>query len=201
MKLQGIIYKHNDIEDTVTFNLLPEDLRKFLSLVNGFVAYKGALHIRGCCNEPTWHSINEVWTGKNAFWKHYPDILDTDIPFGQDCMGDQFILRNQKVIKLYAETGVVEDLDKNFTEFLDEIENDPINALGMHPLIHYEMENLPLAPGQIIQANPPFCMQKPGIKLKAVEINQQIENLASLSKTIRMNQDEDEDYLQFFVGD
>src|SRR5687768_15905260 len=99
MKLLGITYKGPEIDDFGTFNSLPIELKGLLKQANGIVAFKGGLHIRGCCSDPGWNSINEVWTGKSAFWKHYPDVLDIDVPFAQDCMGDQFFIRSHKIIK------------------------------------------------------------------------------------------------------
>lgn len=184
MKLQGITYKNQTIDDESTFRQLPEILQRFLKQLNGVVAFKGGLHIRGCTSNPSWHSINHVWSGKLAFWKHYPDILDTDVPFGQDCMGDQFLLRGEKVIKLYAETGDVQDLNLNFVAFLDEIENDPVEFLGMFPLVHFEMDGKELQPGQLLQADPPLSLNPSGnnIFLKAIPVEEQLLFLSEFYK-------------------
>ncbi|WMJ73878.1 hypothetical protein RCC89_12000 [Cytophagaceae bacterium ABcell3] len=198
MRISGITYKHNKIEDQNTFNALPEQLQIFLEQINGVVAYKGGLHIRGCCHSPSWHSLDEAWTGKNAFWKHYPEILDTDIPFGQDCMGDQFLLRNDNVIKLFSETGELEELRVDFKNFLQKSEEDPLNFLGMHPLLNYEMEKGSLEPWQLLKASPPFCFQKPGVKLEAVSAEEQIAYLSKLYKEIKKSNGDDQ--IDFLVS-
>lgn len=198
MKLLGVTYKNTEIDDQDTYTKLPPILQQFLKEVNGIIAYKGGLHFRGACKAPSWHSINEVWTGKHAFWKFYPDILDIDIPFAEDCMGDQYLLRNNKVIKLYAETGEVEFLNLEFVEFLNEIEKDPVNFLGMHPLIQFEMDGGKLEPGQLLHAYPPFCMKQAiDVVIKSIPAEEQLEFLAKLSRQMRSM--EDGDQVQFIV--
>lgn len=199
MKLIGITYKGPEIDDLGTFNSLPEDLKVFLKQVNGIIAFKGGLHIRGCCIAPTWHSINEYWTGKSAFWKHYPDVLDIDVPFAEDCMGDQFLVRGNKVVKLNAETGEVDELQLTLFNFFEEMEKDPITFLAMHPLIQFEMEGGSLEPGELLSAYPPFCLNQTGeVNLKKMSATERINELSTLSKKIRGMQDGDE--VQFIVG-
>ena len=65
--MQDITYIGEPVSDSVTFKQLPYELQSFLLQTNGLVAYLGGLHIRGCCLEPTWHSLREAWTGDTAF--------------------------------------------------------------------------------------------------------------------------------------
>ena len=46
-----------------------------------------------------------------------PDANQADVPFGEDCMGDQFLLRDGVTHKLAAETGEVESLGVGLREF------------------------------------------------------------------------------------
>jgi hypothetical protein len=203
MKLLGVTYKNTEIDDQGTFNALPEVLKKFISQVNGIIGYKGGIHFRGCVKEPLWHSINEVWTGKLAFWKKYPDVLDIDIPFAQDCMGDQYLLRNDKVVRLYGETGELEFMGITFIEFLDAVEKDPLTILGLYPLAQFEAEGNRLQPGMLLQAFPPFCTKSPleSITVKAVPVEEQLIYLADLSRKMRMKRDQEgEDDVNFFVS-
>jgi hypothetical protein len=191
MKLIGITYKNTSIDDGGTFRSLPKVLQQFLQQVNGIIAYKGGIHFRGCCVEPTWHSIQEAWNGKLAFWKNYSDILDIDIPFAQDCMGDQFLLRGEKVIKLHSETAQVEFLNIDFIGFLDEIEKDPVTFLGMHPIIQFEMEGKSLEPGNLLNSSPDG-------KIKSLTVEDQLQYLVKISKQKRSM--EDDEGIKFFVG-
>ena len=193
MKLFGIIYKGPEIDDLATYNGLPKDLKIFLKEANGLIAYSGGLHIRGCCFAPEWHSINEVWIGKNAFWKHYADVLDIDIPFAQDCMGDQFLLRNNKVVKLYAEKGEVEELRLNLWEFFEEMEKDPVSFLSLQPLMQFEMEGNKLEPGTLISAFPPFCMNSgQELTLNKMPVLERLQSLQNISKQVKGLEDGDE---------
>jgi hypothetical protein len=201
MNILGITYKGPEIDDLGSFNSLPVELKGLLKQANGLIAYKGALHIRGCCFEPAWHSINEVWTGKLAFWKNYPDVLDIDVPFGQDCMGDQFLIRGHKILKLNCETGEVKEIAVNLVEFFDEIEKDPITFLGMHPIVQFEAEGKTLEPGYLLSAYPPFCFNQPdAIAITEMPVMERLAALAQLSKTVRKMREEDGDDFQFIVG-
>jgi len=201
MKLLGITYKGPEIDDLGTFNSLPVELKNFLKQANGIIAFKGALHIRGCCLKPEWHSINEVWTGKSAFWKNYPDILDIDIPFAQDCLGDQFLMRGNKIVKLQTETGEVDELGIDLFGFFQEIEKDPVVFLGMHPLIQFEMEDGKLEPGKLLSAYPPFCINTTGdVALTDKPVLERLNELADLSKKYRRMQEGEGGDVQFIVG-
>ncbi len=187
MKLQGVTYRHSIIEDWTTFKATPARFQDFLKQTNGIIAFKGGLHIRGCCHEPAWHSIDHYISGQVAFWKIYPDVLDIDIPFAQDCMGDQFLFRGEKVYKLSLETGILSFFDYDFYGFLEAIDNNPIEFLGMYPLVQHEMDGKELLPGQLLQAYPPLCLNIPGsvISLEAVPAEEQIVFLENLYKQHR----------------
>lgn len=187
MKLPGVTYKHSDIDDQDTFSVTPSRFQDFLRQTNGIVAFKGGLHIRGCCHEPSWHSIDYYISGQPAFWKTYPDLLDIDIPFAQDCLGDQFFFRGEKVFKLNLETGEPTFYDYDFYGFLEATNDNPIEFLGMYPLVQFEMDGKELLPGQLLQAYPPLLLNIPGgiISLEAVPANDQILFLQNLYKQHR----------------
>ena len=149
---------------------VPLALRTFLSQTNGVVAYRGALHVRGLCAEPEWHSLESCWAGPNALHREYPTLNPDDVPFGQDCVGDQFILRGEPVMRLAAETGEIEVIAPTLDAFWALIRADPVEALGMHPLLQLETEGGTLRPGQLISAYPPFCTKEAadGVSLRAV---------------------------------
>lgn len=68
------------------------------------------INIRGASANPDWHSLRRVWIGEDCLSQLYPDVNDDDVPFAQDCLGDQFLLRSESVLRLHGETGEVEDL-------------------------------------------------------------------------------------------
>jgi hypothetical protein len=202
MRLIGLTYKNDKIDDEETFRKLPSFLQEILKQANGLIAYKGGLHIRGCCIEPQWHSIREVWEGKFALWTHYPELLDIDIPFAQDCMGDQFLLQNEKVIKLFTETGEVEFPDLTLKEFFAEIEKDPFTFLGLQPLAQFDMEGGKLEAGQLLHSYPPFSANPGGeeITLKALDVSERLHFLFDLYKKMRRLKEGDGEGFSFVVG-
>src|SRR5690606_14715094 len=138
---------------------------------------------------------------RNAFWKYYPDILDVDIPFAQDCMGDQFLFRGNRIIKLYTETGQIESYNYDFAQFLEAIEKDPVNFLGMYPLIQLEMDEKSLEPGQLLQAFPPLSLQSSAMDLtiKPVPIFEQLQYLRDFYRKNKREENEPGDDVQFYV--
>lgn len=170
--MKGIIYTGGELTDLVTFARLPSYLQAFLREQNGVVAYFGGLHIRGCVTDPTWHSLAEAWQGLHAFWRVYDTVQEADIPFAQDCVGNQFLLRGDAVLFLDTETGELADLEVDFKHFLFGAEKFPLDALGMEPLRSFQQSGGVLQPGQLLSLYPPVCVatekQAPTIKPKTV---------------------------------
>jgi hypothetical protein len=84
---------------------LPDNLVGLLRQINGFILFEGGLHLRGVCTDPEWHSLASVTAGPQAMHTRYPALLASDVPFAQDCVADQYVLRDRVVQKLEAETG------------------------------------------------------------------------------------------------
>ncbi|MCB2379090.1 SMI1/KNR4 family protein [Hymenobacter sp. BT635] len=170
--MKGILYTGGELTDLVSFARLPSYLQAFLREQNGVVAYFGGLHIRGCVSEPAWHALHPVWQGDTAFWRTYEAVLETDIPFAQDCVGNQFLLRGDAVLFLDTETGELADLEVDFKHFLFGIEKFPLDALGMEPLRGFQQRGGALQPGQLLSLYPPVCIasaaNKPRLKLQPV---------------------------------
>src|SRR5437016_6339491 len=120
MKLENLNYTGPAIDDPEILAKLPKGLAELLQENNGFIQYHGGLHMRGACKAPDWHSLRDAWLGEHAFHRLYPDVKPDDIPFAEDCLGDQFLLRGGEVWHLYAETGEVEALEANFKQFMAE---------------------------------------------------------------------------------
>ena len=137
--MKGILYTGGELTDLATFARLPTYLQAFLRGQNGVVAYFGGLHIRGCVAGPGWHSLAEAWQGEAAFWRVYDEVQEGDIPFGQDCVGNQFLLRGDAVLLLDTETGELADLEVDFKHFLFGAEKFPVDALGMEPLRVFQL--------------------------------------------------------------
>ena len=171
-----ITYRGPVESDRSLLALLPEDLRELLTSVNGFVAFGGGLHVRGACDFPPWHSLRTIWQGHLSLQRTYPLLHDDDIPFAQDCMGDQFVLRDGLVFRLTLETSHLDRLQLTLTDFMKAAELDPLEVLQMHPLLQLHKQGSVLEPGQLINAYPPFSTEQAaeGVSLRAVPADEQI---------------------------
>src|ERR1022692_4903684 len=156
MKSDHVTYTGPAIDDPEVLEQLPKALADLLQQTNGYIHYHGGLHVRGACKAPAWHSLREAWNGPNAYHRLYPDVKPEDIPFAEDCLGDQFLLRGREVWQLFAETGEVESLEASFKEFMANVVDDPGEHLGLHPLLQFQREGGHLQPGQLLAAYPPF---------------------------------------------
>ncbi|HEX8350799.1 MAG TPA: SMI1/KNR4 family protein [Hymenobacter sp.] len=184
----GILFTGAPITSAATLALLPPYLQDFLRKQNGVVAYFGGLHIRGCGLVPSWHSLEEVWRGPKAFWHTYDNVRQTDIPFAQDCVGNQFLLRQGAVLFLDAETGELADLEVDFKHFLFGVEKFPVDALGLEPLRTFQKAGGVLQPGQLLSVYPPACIatnNRPKPRLEAVANAERLAWLASFYLKIK----------------
>jgi hypothetical protein len=183
MELKEITFTGKPVDDQDILRRLQPDLSALLERINGFILFGGGLHVRGACKIPLWHSLREVWYGSMAFHRSYAEVQEGDVPFAEDCVGDQFFLRDDKVVKLHAEYGQLESLDLGLEEFLDAAQRDPVEFLGMHPLIQFTRDGGTLEPGQLLLAYPPFCTVEAGsgVHLTAVPAQELLEFHADLS--------------------
>ncbi len=104
MKLDSITYQGPEIDDPAILDCLPSSVSNLLSQINGFILHNGAFHFRGAVKSPEWHSLRKIWKEDENLSDLYPSLSEEDIPFGQDCFGDQFFLRDKEVWVLYSET-------------------------------------------------------------------------------------------------
>jgi hypothetical protein len=187
MDLSNITYQGPEYQaDQEIESLLPDNLLSLLKQINGFIQFGGGLHVRGLCNEPEWHSLRSALFGENAIHKLYPSVEKSDVPFAQDCVAEQFLLRDRTVYKLFAETGELESLDFGLGSFLSAASADPVEFLGLEPLLQLQNQEQHLEPGQVIHVYPPFCTEqaKNGVSLKPVSAAEALTFLGDFSKQI-----------------
>jgi hypothetical protein len=175
------------MDDATLLRVLPAQLADVLRQVNGFILHGGAFHLRGVCSGPFWHSLRAALDGPLAFHHLYPAVQASDIPFGEDCMGDQFLLRDAMVVRLLAETGDIQPAHVDLSEFLKRAETEPLEFLRMHPLLQYERDGGVLAPGQLLAAYPPFFAQEAGegVTLRAISTEERRPFLADVARQVR----------------
>lgn len=163
-------YEGDPVVDNELCKSLPDDLRAFYREVNGIVAYKGGLHIRGCVLEPKWHSLRRVWHGEWALYRSFSVLRSSDIPFAQDCLGDQFFWRLGTVWRLFWDSGEIEDLEIEFFDFLEDIQADPVDYLDLEPLVFYLDQGHHLDPGKILISDPPLSVESDHYEFKSLDI-------------------------------
>ncbi|GHC52423.1 SMI1/KNR4 family protein [Neogemmobacter tilapiae] len=171
MDLSGVTYIGPELDGSANLDHLPSNLGALLEQINGFILYGGALHVRGLCQSPRWHSLEEVWHGKDAFHLLYPSVAAHWVPFAEDCVGDQFFLSDGTILRLEAETGAVHATNLTLKQFLAAVEADPVATLSAEPLIQFRKEKGDLPEGQLILAYPPFCAKESadGVSLTAMD--------------------------------
>jgi hypothetical protein len=179
MNISGITWRGGSIDDVEILPHLPPGLVRVLSDTNGFIFHEGALHVRGASLTPDWHSIRAAWRGPSAFHTLYASVQATDIPFAQDQAGDQFLIRDAGVLRLFAETGEIEPIADSLEDFFTRVNEDIEGFLNVG-LRHI------MQPGQLLLAYPPFVLQSgAGASLKAVPAGEVILFHADLARQIR----------------
>jgi hypothetical protein len=178
------MYTGPEIDDPEILERLPAMLRSRLEQRNGFIAYDGGLHVRGACREPAWHSLRAAW---DVFHREYDAVQPDDVPFAEDCVGDQWLLRDGQVLHLAAETGAVEPLALDLDGFFAAVEADPVETLGLHPLLEFQRTGGRLEPGQLISVYPPFATKQSadGVSLRAVPAHERRDFLWTMAKQLQ----------------
>lgn len=193
MQFEGVIWQNNAIADNYILKQLPLSLQEFYEEINGVVAYEGGLQIRACSKKPKWNSLYEYWKGDRALYKQYDKMNETDIPFAQDCLGDQYFLRKNEVFLLNAENGEIDNLEMDFWEFIDECVNDPEDFLDMEPLLDFLEEGDSLAPGELLHIFPPFSLEESeeGVTLMKLPVEDRLQFLFDLHNQLKNLKDGD----------
>jgi hypothetical protein len=179
-------YAGSEITDTEILDRVPEDYCRLLHQTNGFILFDGGLHVRGAVSAPDWHSLRKVWLGDSALHKLFPAIKETDVPFAQDCLGDQFVLRAGIVHKLDGEIGDVESLAMSLETFLSHAQRNPIEFLSLQPLLQFMSEGGKLKPGQLLSVYPPFITKESAdrVSLKAISMYDRLGFLANFARQV-----------------
>ena len=179
MNFSNVTWRGGGIEDIQLFTKLPAELAAVLKETNGFILHSGAFHLRGAVLTPEWHSLGAALNGAHAFHRLYGSVLESDIPFGQDQLGDQFILREGSIFRLVAETGEIEFISHSLSQFLIAV------AENIEAFLNVGL-NHKLEPGQLLHAYPPFVTKEAahGVSLKPCEATELIRFHAEIARQI-----------------
>ena len=186
MNGEFVAYVGDEISDLVILEKLPESLGDFLQKTNDLIAFDGGLHIRGIVNSPNWHSLQKVWFGDFSLHTMFSSLKESDIPFGQDCLGDQFVLRDETVWQLSSETDELENLNLSLEDFLTKTEENPVDFLSLEPLLQFMKEGGKIEKGELLSVYPPFCMEESaeGISLRAIPMFDRLGFLADFARQV-----------------
>lgn len=154
--MNRVTYVGPAIDDQELYRRLPREMRAVLVRDNGFIAFSGGLHVRGASRAPGWHSLREAWEGEHAIHRLWPTVTPEDVPFAQDALGDQFVLRDGIVRHVFGETGKIASVDCGLADFLAAARARPVEYLGLHPLVQFREDGGALKPGELLSIEPPF---------------------------------------------
>ncbi|NNC83179.1 MAG: hypothetical protein HKN79_06345 [Flavobacteriales bacterium] len=160
LDFKGVIFRMEEGPDTELLERLPDHLQDFYQEINGIIAYNGGLQIRSCIDTDDWHSLGRFWKGERSLSRIYPNLLESDIPFAQDCLGDQYFLRDDQVWILSGETGDVMDMEVDLPGFIEQAIDDPVEFLAMEPLAYYLQTEGDLQPGELLHVVPALSEQE-----------------------------------------
>src|SRR5512147_2404586 len=171
LSLPHLVYSGPPVDDPAVLARLPAPLAAALQERNGCVAYLGALHVRGACHAPAWHSLRHAWEGADAYCALYPTVTPTDVPFAEDAFGNQFLLREGRVELLEAESGELHPVAPTLEAFFASVLSDPSSILAYEPLTAMARVGGRLEPGQLLSVYPPFVVAESanGVSLKPMD--------------------------------
>jgi hypothetical protein len=173
------------IEDPAILEMVPDEMSSAWRSRNGFISEDGGFHVRGACSVPLWHSLRVVWMGEYALHRLFQAVRASDIPLAQDCFGDQYLLREGCVVRLYGETGEIKELRMGWNEFLGHIDAGPLEFLELQHLHRFKREGGILLPGQLLFVYPPFVASYEGDRsMRAIPSLELISWLADFARQI-----------------
>lgn len=187
MDLPGLTYRGAAIDDVEIIERLPMELQQLIAQRNGFVAFRGGLHVRGACTAPDWHSLRAAMEGPGSFAARFRTVKKDDVPFAQDVFGDQFILRDGKVYKLDSYADQLEPIADGLVDFFGKVQEDPIRLLELGHLAQFESTGETLRPGELLMEWPPFVVEgsEKGVTLRRIPAAERLEFLADIARQLR----------------
>ena len=186
LDLPHMIYTGAPLDDPEILERVPAELAAALRTRNGCIGYLGALHLRGACRTPAWHSLRHAWEGPDALHALFDEARPADVPFAEDAFGDQFLLRDGRVVRLSGELGEVTTVVESLEAFLASLRADPEQVLDYQPLLTFRRGGAELQPGQLLAAYPPFVLQVEHAtrELRAVDALERRRSLAELARRL-----------------
>lgn len=186
LELPHLTYSGGPLDDPGILDRVPPGFASLLRTRNGCVAYQGGLHVRGACRDPAWHSLRGAWEGPEALHVLFEEVHPTDVPFAEDAFGDQFLLREGRVLRLSGELGEVAEAAGGLEDFFTQLLADAGRVLDYEPLLEFLAGGAELRPGQLLAAYPPFVLSAGGARrdVRAVDALERRRFLADLARQL-----------------
>jgi hypothetical protein len=183
LDLPHLIYSGGSLDDPDILQRVPDELAVALRTRNGCIGFLGGLHVRGACRAPAWHSLRHAWEGPDAVHSLFEEVLPTDVPFAEDAFGDQFLIRDGKIMRLSSELGEVNQMAESLDSFFAGLLADAEQVLDYQPLLIFREAGGELRPGQLLAAYPPFVLKADGPTrdLRAIDALERRRFLAELA--------------------
>jgi hypothetical protein len=185
LDLPHLTYPGAPVDDPEILERVPADLAAALRARNGCVAYLGALHVRGACRAPAWHSLRHAWEGPDAVHVLFEEVRPSDVPFAEDGFGDQLLLRDGKVVRLSGELGEVTPVAESLGRFFTSLWADAEGVLDYEPLMRYRQSGGQLPPGELLAAYPPFALKAAAGTARELRPMDALERRRSLAELAR----------------
>lgn len=150
MPLPGLLYPGAPLDDVDLLERLSPEYAQLLAQRNGFVALGGALHVRGACRAPAWHSLRTALEGPAALHRLFDPLEPSDVPFGQTLLGEQLLLRGDRLWRFMPTAGPPVPMELGVAEFLTEVRADPTTLLPLDPLTEFQAAGGRLTAGELL---------------------------------------------------
>ncbi len=150
MDLPFLTYRGAPLDDVELLDVLPPALCQLLAQRNGFVALRGGIHVRGAARAPAWHALRPALEGPGALHRLLPGLVPGDVPFAQDAVGDQFLVREGAVWRWHARDASLAPVAPALLPFLEALGHDPWPLVATEALLAFERAGGVLRPGELL---------------------------------------------------
>lgn len=97
---------------------LSSEIREILSEKNGFYAFESALHFFPALEKESENCIDlNRWNNYNLWKYEYGSLIDNIFFFAEDLFGGQFCVKNERIYSFDPETGELDEISNNFSDF------------------------------------------------------------------------------------
>jgi hypothetical protein len=131
------------------------ELHDLLAVANGLYCFESALHVLPSGGE---RMCLERWNAHDLWRDSYDDLAADCFFFAEDVFGNQFAIREARIVSFEAETGQIEDVAASLEDWAKRMMEDYEDLSG-YPLAHRWQElNGPITPGSRLVPKIPFVL-------------------------------------------